>query len=548
MVKKTSKSTGSTKPKVWFEDSVGQLEVGQPEAVAAASSSVVADLEGRAEGTETTPNTPKVDGVKKEASLSDQRRQKIFNRRKQENIAAAAVHHANEGMKSVALAAFLVFFSNVGEIGKIFLQFGRFIVLPALGVTEFIATLLALRDLVKADNRNLGKTFTFAWSAISTVIILSAIIGSFLGLPVLVGTALFIGVVGINALYNLGQYFYHVYRGQKATTPAENDFFLDKAVKYGLSSLVGCLVAAALVLSVFMPLVAPALMVVAIAAAALVLIVTAYGIYKHFHPVDSQMVEDYTVPMDDAKSVCSDTAQLVDQVVVGTRKTPDYYAHLTYSVPENTEQYREELTKKLCEKVIFLSTQMKNSVSYIDTSQKDKREAKLQHLSERLVTLLPKDENQANALLQKYLLSLEEEDHLTEQDRFIHANLTTWTRNAINDPIIKELMQVHKRMNNMNNMNDQNRNATDSSVDAHAHEYWTESEYSHFKQQTERTAPGAFQAFWKNMGETESLSKQVDYFHEHAKKSKRHRGNRSESGSGCSSECSSRFKIVYVRG
>ncbi len=197
----------------------------------------------------------------------------------------------NESIKSSLFATVLVFQSNIKGIKSILEKIPvKFILFPLLAITEVITTLFNFYHFIKAKNKNLGKTFDFLFSLLTTTLILTAIVGS---LSLLLSPAsiasLFIAAISMGAIYNIGQFFYHAY--QWLTTPSGSKtrlFFRDQTIKYGITGLIGAIVTTGLVFTLMLPMATPVLIAVAGITATLAVVTGAcYQLYKHYHPSTS---------------------------------------------------------------------------------------------------------------------------------------------------------------------------------------------------------------------------------------------------------------------
>jgi len=200
----------------------------------------------------------------------------------------ARVNLAHETVKSASLMALFIFMSNLIASSKpIFMQIGRFAIFPIIALAEWINAAIAIKKLVSAKNKNLGKMFDVVFSLLTAAVVTIAVVGAFtfLAAAPLIAPALFIGAIGAGIVYNLVQFFHHLHLWRTSKYENMSAFFSSKAIGYAVNAGVGLAIIAGIVVTMMIPGL-PFIVVaaVSIASAAVVGFGVIYGVYKHFRP------------------------------------------------------------------------------------------------------------------------------------------------------------------------------------------------------------------------------------------------------------------------
>ncbi|MES2998507.1 MAG: hypothetical protein V4700_04210 [Pseudomonadota bacterium] len=308
-----------------------------------------------------------------------------------ENSIPEKASFSNESIKSVLFSTIFIFQSNLGNIRRFFEQKLKFIFFPLAALTEVITTFLALWRLIKTDNKNLGKTFDFVLSFLTTSLVLTAVIGGLaLWLNPIMVSSLFIGAIGLGVIYLIGQFFHHAYRW--LSTPSidkeKRAFFREKTLKYLQGSLVGLAVIAGIVITMLLPMAAPIVLAVGISVAVVLFIDRIYKICQYCSATHStENKEDNNYSLDETSienqssiyhyyGINNRTAKLT-----GNLETDKIY--LVKEIKEKINSLRQEIKDaertwmefffpqkdKRINKIIFLSTLGGIAQSYTDEKE-----------------------------------------------------------------------------------------------------------------------------------------------------------------------------------
>lgn len=117
---------------------------------------------------------------------------------------------------------------------------GQFLFFPSLAAMAIFKAGLYLYDLIKSKNKNLGKVASFIREAIAATIITTAIIFSFFTATILatITPMLFIGALGLNALYNMGAAAYTGYKWATTDNPNERLAYKQNCIKHAIGAAI----------------------------------------------------------------------------------------------------------------------------------------------------------------------------------------------------------------------------------------------------------------------------------------------------------------------
>lgn len=399
----------------------------------------------------------------------------------------------NDETKTALFSTIFSFHSNIGGIRGIFDQSLKSIFFPIAAALELITTLLIFLRFIKADNKNLGKTYDLVSSLITTSLVVTAIAGAlFLGFSPLLISGLFIGAMAAGAVYHMGQFVYHAYRwlSTPSADKAQSAFFRYQTLKYAIASIIGLAIVAGIVTTMMLPMAAPIVLAIGgIATASILIAGGLYSLYRYFNPTPSHDTLPQKTRREErrAEQALNEDNMLRNQIT-NTKSTGfDYYHRIDRSqkLTGDPNQNRQFLLMEIYEKITSLEKQIhhaKGSIGNAVWSEEKKRSEKIEFLTNLAVSLLPIDKDQATKKLddlKKLLGNPETFDEFTNKVLAQHSSINNLSANNIdpaNSPISPE-------------------------------EYWTNDKFEKFLETL--SVKKAFQSFFREKSDTKDIYEAV---------------------------------------
>ncbi len=161
-----------------------------------------------------------------------------------EHPTLSIVGHANDAVELGLFASIFAALTQTLE-GP-----ARYFVLPSALAMDCVRGLVALYNLVNSYNRNLNKYSKFILEVFKIATVGTAIIGSLIGVVAIAAITpfLFIGALGLNALYHGAKSFFHGYKWATAKGPHGKEHHKQEFLSNFTSTLTGVIAVIAITL------------------------------------------------------------------------------------------------------------------------------------------------------------------------------------------------------------------------------------------------------------------------------------------------------------
>jgi hypothetical protein len=291
----------------------------------------------------------------------------------------------NHFIQTGLFSSIFTFTSNIGGIRIILESSLQAILFPLAIAPDAIASLLALLSFTRAKNKNLGKTFDLVYIPTKTALVFTAV---FAGISLVAVHSLFLIAVGSGLLYHTALSVYNLYKCLK--TPKNSpislnlrNLYKENAIRNGVSSLVGGIVIVGILMTmVFAPYLGATMLAIAgIGTAAMLLLTSAYALYRHFRQSITQTIANEKIP--------SYTIPLLDQPI--NSKAYYYRKFRAEYLTGNLEQDEQFLANEIYQKKAVLFNKINSSrgkASEFFWPENPKRQAKINYLN-KLISHAP---------------------------------------------------------------------------------------------------------------------------------------------------------------